>query len=295
MELKEVISELEKYDGVYKEAQVNYALEHQAEITPYLINILKNVIANPSTSISDKNYFGHIYALMLLGYFKETKAHDVLIELFSLPDKLIEELYGDIALEECRSALYQTCGGSVEKIKKMVLDKNVSESMRNSAADALLYAVVDGVLTREEALKFYSALFPGDETVPAATFWGFIACDICDLCPDDQAYDVIKRAYRDNLIDTTIIGFKEFQKAIDDGVEVCLDKIRYEKIMRLNSDFHKRMSWWACFEGKVKDDIDFNFNPELLALLTAGPVPKKKTKKKPKPKLIPKKKKKRKK
>lgn len=248
MELKEVISELEKFDGKYKREQVTYAIEHQEEITPYLMDILKNVLEDPVKYSEDENYFGHIYALILLGYFKETKAHDILIEVFSLPEEFIDDLFGDIALEEFKGALYQTCGGSVDKIKKLALNKAVPDSTRNSAISALLYAVVDGIITREETLKFLGKLFRGNETIKPSNFWSFVACDICDLCPDDKTYEVIEKAYEDNLIEEGIVDFEEFQEAIERGVEFCLDNIRREKEGRLLDDVHAMMSWWACFE-----------------------------------------------
>ncbi|MDZ7725580.1 MAG: DUF1186 domain-containing protein [candidate division KSB1 bacterium] len=249
MELKKVISELEKFDGRYKREKVTFAIEHQKEITPHLISILKEVTKNPIKFIQDKNYFGHIYALMLLGYFKEEKAHKVLIELFCLPDSIIDGLFGDIAAAEFTGALYQSCGGSVDEIKKLALNKNVPDLTRNSACDALLYAVVDRIITREEALRFLSTLFTGEETTSPSDFWGLVACDICDLCPDKNSYEVIKQAYFDNLIHDGIVAFEEFQEAIDLGVEASLNNIRQDKQARLLDDIHEMMSWWACFEG----------------------------------------------
>ncbi|MBN1997346.1 DUF1186 domain-containing protein [candidate division KSB1 bacterium] len=248
MEIANVISELEKFDGKYKREQVTFAIEHQEEITPHLMNILENVLKDPSKFIKNENYFGHIYAFMLLGYFRETKAHELLIKLFNLPCDIIEDLYGEIALGELKGALYQTCGGSVEQIKKLALNKNVSDSTRSSATSALVYAVADGIVTREEILDFTSSLFKGDETNLPSNFWSFVACDICDLCPDDRAYEVIISAYADGLIEDGVVGLEEFEESIKKGPESCLSEVRNEKNHQLSENFHERMVWWACFE-----------------------------------------------
>lgn len=249
MELSEVIAELKKFDGKYKREEVTYAIEHQKEITPHLISILKEVTKDPIKFIQDENYFGHIYALILLGYFKEKKAHKVLIDLFCLPDSIIDDLFGDIATEEFTGALYQTCSGSIDEIKKLAINKNAPDLTRNSACDALLYAVVDGIIRREEALRFLSTLFTGEETAGPSNFWGLVACDICDLCPDKDSNEVIKQAYSANLIHDGIVAFEEFQEAIDLGVEASLNNIRQDKEARLLDDIHEMMSWWSCFEG----------------------------------------------
>jgi len=261
MDIETIIFELERYDGTYKREQVTYALEHKEEITPYLLSILKNVAADPLTFIQNENYFGHVYALILLGFFKEVKAHKLIINLFSIPEQLIEELFGDIAYENLQEALYQTCGGSLESIKQMVLNKNISDSTRNSAISALLYAVVDDIASREEVLTFLSSLFTGNETEKPSDFWSYVACDICDLCPDTHSYEVIKKAYSDGLIEDGIVGLEEFQEAIDLGVEKSLDHIRQDKLIRLPDDFHDMMSWWACFVENNKTSVPTASNP----------------------------------
>ena len=159
MDIKKVILEFEKYDGTYKREHVSYALEHREEITPYLLGILKSVTDDPQTYIQNENYFGHIYALILLGFFREVKAHKLIIDLFSIPEQYIKALFGDIMHENLPGALYQTCGGSIETIKQLAVNKNVPDSTRNAAISVLLYAVSDNVVSREEIL----AVLPNNE------------------------------------------------------------------------------------------------------------------------------------
>ncbi len=146
MELTEVLAAFEKFDGKYKHDQVAYALEHQGEITSHLTKILKNILDNPLEYITKKDYYAHIYALILLGYFKETKAHQLIIDLFSIPEDFITELFGDIATDNLPIVLFQTCGGSLENIETLILDKNAPDTRRISAVGSMLYAVADEVI-----------------------------------------------------------------------------------------------------------------------------------------------------
>jgi hypothetical protein len=136
-----------------------------------------------------------------------------------------------------------------------VLNKEAPDSSRNYAVGALLYAVADGVMKREELLTFLSSLFTGNETEPCSDFWSFIACDICDLCPDEAAYEVIKQAYADNLINDQIVAFEEFQEAIALGVEDSLNNLRRNKEMDIPENIHDAMSWWACFNANERINI----------------------------------------
>ncbi len=259
MELQEVINSLEIFSGHYKSEEVTYAMEHKEEITPYLLNIIENVMQRPEKYVEKENYWGHIYALILLGYFEEKKFHQQLIKLCCLPDKTIEVLFGDMALENFKVVLYQTCGGSVDQIKELILNKSAPDSSRNSAASALLYAVADGIISREEILTFLCTLFTGDETDRPSAFWSFLACEICDLCPDDSAFETLKNAYENGLIDESIVNFIEFEEAMDLGVENSIARIKKDKQLHIPEDIHRTMSWWACFEENNKFGITPSF------------------------------------
>ena len=292
MDLTEVLAVFEKFDGKYKRDQVTYALEHQEEITPHLIKILKNILENPVEYVSKEDYYAHIYALILLGYFKETKAHQLIIDLFCIPDDFIDELFGDIATDNLPVVLFQTCDGSLENIKTLILNKNAPDTSRVSAVGSMLYAVADEVISREEVLAFLGTLFTGEETNPSSNFWGFIASDICDLCPDEHTFEIIKKAYDDGLILSDIVGYEEFEESMELGVDTCLNRNKQNMQQAIPEDIHDSMSWWACFEQK-EQKMDQLFSTTTISTSTINR--KKKPKKKVKNKNLRHKKKKKKK
>ena len=49
-----------------------------------------------------------------------------------------------------------------------------------------------------------------------------------------------------------MIGYESFEKALQDGEEKCLEKVKKELRYRSLDDLHSRMSWWACFKSKEK-------------------------------------------
>lgn len=91
--ISEILNGLKIYDGVYKKELIEAAIERKEEITPFLINILKQVLSDTAEYIDHNEYHDHIYALMLLGHFKEHRAHKVIVDLFSLPDDIPHELF----------------------------------------------------------------------------------------------------------------------------------------------------------------------------------------------------------
>ena len=47
--------------------------------------VLEKVLSDPIRYVQEPNHFGHIYAIELLGHFREPRAHHVIVDLFSWP------------------------------------------------------------------------------------------------------------------------------------------------------------------------------------------------------------------
>ena len=141
MNISKILSDFQHYDGHYKRRQIDAAIKQKAEIIPELIKILEQVCADPDHYINDIRYYAHIYALMLLGHFREHQSHAVILDLFSLPDDQPYDLFGDLVTENLPTILVRTCGVSVEGIKRLITNKSADEYCRNSAIQAMSYAV----------------------------------------------------------------------------------------------------------------------------------------------------------
>jgi hypothetical protein len=244
--ISSILAAFETFDGIYKRDEVDAALALQDEITPYLIDVLKNVLADPEATLDKPDYFGHIYAIQLLGCFREVRAHDVIIDLASLPSEMPHDLFGDTITESLASILFATCDGSVKRIQELLLNRKADEYCRNAAARALAYAVVEGIVSREEIMALFGSLFTGDEADSDSYFWSFVASSVCNLYPE-ELMPVIKKAFADGLIFDGFIGPESFERALRQGKERALRVPKDELERYVPDDFHDRMSWWACF------------------------------------------------
>jgi hypothetical protein len=253
-QISEILNGLKIYDGIYKKELIETAIEQKEEITPFLINILNRVLSDPAEYIDHNDYYDHIYALMLLGHFKEHRAHKVIVDLFGLPDNIPDSLFGDITTSDLPVILLNTCGGSMDLIESMALNKRVNDYCRISALQAMAYAIVENIMAREDVLAFYGQLFTGNETDPDSDFWGLLANLVCDLYPE-ELMDTIKKAYEEGLIFPGIIGYKEFEAALRDGREKCLNKLRIDLKNCSLDNIHDSMSWWACFKQENEPPV----------------------------------------
>jgi len=174
-QIAEILDGLKINVGKYEREFIDQAVTLKDEITPYLIQILESARTNPDQFIESFDRFDHNYALMLLGHFREPKAHEVIVELFSLPGETPYDLFGDIVTEDLPTLLVNTCGNSIDLIKSLLMNQNASPYCRVSAANALTYAVVDGIAPRKEILQLLGELLTGDKVEPESDFSSFIS------------------------------------------------------------------------------------------------------------------------
>ncbi len=250
-EISAILQSLERYSGHYEHEAVDAAIAHREEITPYLIDSLEKLAADPAPYVEDLNYYLHTYALMLLGHFRETQAHEAIVKVFGLsfPGDSLYSLFGDITTADLPIILFNTCGGSFDLIKSLVLNRQADDFARDAAARALVYGVTAGQLPRQEVLTFFSTLFTGDEAEPSSSFWSLIGNCILDLQPRELA-PLIKDADERGLLDGVMFDDGDVSKALSLSVDECLKRVRQEMERDSLDDLHKVMSSWANLGGE---------------------------------------------
>lgn len=252
MNIEDILKSFELYEKEYKREAVDAAIAQQEEITPHLISALEDVLKEPE-KFTDYNsdYFGHNYAFMLLGYFGEEKAHDVIVNISSLPEELPDKLFGDLVTEDLPVVLLRTCGGNVEKIKELILNKDAYEYSRGAAINALSYAYLEGYISREEIVSFYRELFAEKVAEPDSVFYDLLAGSVYDIYPE-ELMETVKTAYDAELINPGFIGYDEFIELLEKGKDECINRLQEDLKKRQTSNVHDSMSWWACFEQPQK-------------------------------------------
>jgi hypothetical protein len=259
MEIPEVLEAFKINDGIYKREYVEAAVQHKDEIIPHLIGILDKVLSDPALYL-ENDYFDHLYAVILLGHFGAHQAHKTIIDVFSMPGESLYEIFGDTITEDLPAILFKTCGGSLDEIRALALNKDAYVYCRSSALKAMVYAVVDGMVSREEVLEFFGSLFTGNEAEPDSDFWSFAAGCIRDLYPE-ELMPVIEKAYQDEMIDPWFIAPRDFEKALERGKEYAFGQVRKNMERRMPADVHKLMSWWACFKSEEQYAVPLDSVP----------------------------------
>ena len=247
-DIQALLARFDYTDGVYLRDEMDIAVAHREAITPHLIALLDDLADNPLRyTLEGRN--GHVYAVSLLSHFRETAAHRAIIRAFTVPREQLEELWGDMITETLPTLLHRTCGGSLDRIRALVVDREVDPFVRGAAIEALTFAVAEGVADRDETVAFVQGLFTGEEAEADSFFWSNLVATLCDLHPGDSM-ELIRRAYADNLVQQDYIAPEDVERSLALDRAEAMDALRERTRRRMPADLHRYISWFAEFQPK---------------------------------------------
>jgi hypothetical protein len=244
MELREILSQLERNEGCFPRAAVQEAVGRRMEMVPALLRILDEVARDPEAFASDRDRMIHIYAMYLLAQFRDIRAYPLLVRIFSAPGQLPLDLAGDVVTEDLGMILASVSDGEMSGMASLVENEEANEYVRSAALDGLVTLVVCGEQSRDGMMDYFRSLFHKLERRPSMVWNGLVsAC--AHLCPVEVVKE-IRQAYQDNLVDPDFIRWKSIERALELGKEAAIKELKRSN--RLVTDVEKEMEWWACFD-----------------------------------------------
>jgi hypothetical protein len=247
-DIQALLARFDFADGVYLHDEMDIAVAQREAITPHLIALLEDLADNPLRyTLEGRN--GHVYAVSLLAHFQETAAHQAIIRAFTVPGEQLEELWGDMITETLPTLLHRTCGGSLDRIRALVVDREVDPFVRGAAIEALTFAVAERVADRDETVAFVQGLFTGEEAEADSFFWSNLVATLCDLHPGDSM-ELIRRAYADNLVQQDYIAPEDVERSLALDRAEAMEALRERSRRRMPADLHRYISWFAEFQPK---------------------------------------------
>jgi hypothetical protein len=237
-----LIIDLDEYTGFTKHELVDEAVARREEIIPRLLAILQKILDDPEQWLEEDHDIGP-YALILLAYFQEPRAHRLILDLFSLPGRLPDDLFGDLIGETLPTLLIRTCGGSLEGIKELILNRRADGFCRWSACRALGYAVVKGLAERAAVLRFLSSLLKKDEAPEDSFFWTGVVDTLIDLHPGD-VLEAIFAAYEAGLVEESFATLGEIRSQAAMDQEAVLAELAKNMAEHASENVHDYMAWW---------------------------------------------------
>jgi Protein of unknown function (DUF1186)/SEC-C motif len=259
MHIDEILNCFNNPNGQFPKAALTAALEQQAEITPYLLAIIKNV-AHHHESISTDN-MDYTFALYLLSKFKEKQALPYILAIAALPGTVPEDLLGDCITEALSRFIVSTFNDDLASIKAVIENPKLNEWSRNAALKSLLGLVALGHLRREELIVYLRSLFHSN-LADDEEFTTRLVDVASDLYPE-ELMDEINIAFDQDKINIDCIDRQWVEESLKQGKEACLAKYVYnDKFHSPIDDVEEDMNWMVAFNGSWDKRSYENFIPE---------------------------------
>lgn len=244
----DILADLDFWTGRSKIHLVHEATERWGTIVPHLLAHLEQVLTDPDGYLNEDHDLLP-YALVLLAHFREERAHPLMVSLFSLPGELTLDLVGDMRTTALPALLLRTCGGALDGIKTLILNREADEFVRWAAMETLCLAVIAGLADRDEIIGFLAGLMTGDEAERGSHFWSGVVNSLCDLYPAD-VMEVVRKGYADGLILPGVIRIEDFEESLADGMEEALNGLRRELEWRLPDEIEGLVAMCEYFDSQ---------------------------------------------
>ena len=248
MELNEILSVLEENTSrKFPRLALESAISQQKAITPLLLKALEDAKANIDEIYKKPDYFLHIYALHLLAQFRETKAYPLIVDFFSIPGRITQDVTGDLVTEDLGRILASVCGGDLKPIKGLIENIEINEYVRSAALKSLLVLAAQDVISREQVCQYCQDLFPKVER-DGGFWWTDLVTSSARLCPTDELLQLIEDSFEEGLVDEFFVGRGDIEYYRKLGPEGALKELREDRHYTFVEDVLVEMEWWHCFQ-----------------------------------------------
>ncbi len=223
MTIPEILDTFGQRNEYFPHRAINAARSKRQEITPVLINIVKDTVENYK-QFPEKN-LAIIYALFLLSEFREVAAFSQILALARLPDRYPEIILGDWLLDGLPQFIVSTYTGDTLAIKALIEDKSVHVEARDAGMRALLGLFGQGKLERGEIISFFKQLFHSPLS-QEKQFVTHLINNATDMYPEELLPE-IEKAFRDGRVDLRYIHLDDVHRDLERGKEACLERFIY--------------------------------------------------------------------
>lgn len=248
-----LLAVLEDPAASYQWAAMDEAVRQREAITPLLLERLDSVIADPQREV-DHPTPGLMYALVLLGHFREQRAHEPLLRLAALPAATVDYLLGDAITELLPVWLWQTSGGEQSGLKRLLEDREASGYCRGGAAEALAFGALYGFFEREPIEDDLVALLQDSASaMPGNPVLNSVYMALITLYPDRHT-PFLREWLRSGVSDIWPAEEGELDELLETPRDRWLADSRTAVDQRFPETVHGYMSHWAGFQPGFRDE-----------------------------------------
>ena len=183
--------------------ELRNAIAHQEEVTPLLLEALRDFTENPEGYSEEEGNCLHMVALALLGQFREAALFPIIQDISDRfdPDTWGEETaYEELILCIPEHAMARIIASvitnDIDKLKAIIIDHGQDIELRCRALEALKSCYFEGDIERSDLTRFLSNVFETfalqHDSPDFCPLW-MVLYDLClDIHPQEMLDDILR-------------------------------------------------------------------------------------------------------
>jgi hypothetical protein len=244
MHLETALKALEHARHPFPEEAIRWAMAHRAEITPALLESLRE----PPARIMEREggWFLNVLAMYLLAQFREKAAFEPIIDFHAAITEAEEDLTEGVVTEGLSRILASLYLGDDLAIRRLIENAETNEWVRGAAVDVYPSLLASGQITRSEVVAYFRYLLDAGLEREWSHVWDALAA-ACGAIHPDGFVPSLESAFAADLIDPFYYSPENLRRDLELTPEQALANA-FAHRTPLIEDTVRELSWWACFQ-----------------------------------------------
>lgn len=249
MTIDEILNEFSQRKGYFPKKAVEAAIAQKEIIIPHLLDHLHTVVEmGDSITEGDRELDITLFAIFLLGEFRETRAYPLIIKVVSAAPATVDYLIGDTITEGLNRILASVYDGDLIPLKSLIEGDSVDEFVRGSALRTFIPLYEAEMITREAVLEYFTSLFRGGLTRQYNQVWN-VLCSVAEEFGFSELLPDIRQAFTDELTEP-FYGDEDY---LEKELVKHAGTTQFDPMFTgLIDNTVAELKDWACFQPKPK-------------------------------------------
>jgi len=251
--LKSVLKEIREPFSTFPKDAVRWARKHPEEVTPHLIQIIKDVPEYARRRAADSEApetAAHIIALYLLTEFNQRDVLQPLMEILTDPDEDVVDAFRDV-LDQDMAQILGRLADDPDELLPLICDADVNDTVRRDSVEAMIWMVTEGKLSRNDAvarlLNWLQQSRDNNDTVLST----WIALCLLDLGAS-SALEILVEACDAGALEEVWICTEEIEDALADGDASFFETLNNHRFNRVEHTVVELAAW--NWDGSQDDE-----------------------------------------
>lgn len=245
--MKALLESIRYPAGRFPRNELQQIIDRREEAIPQLLQMMRELRQDGEQLRHDPSRFDYMFGTYLLAQFRVKEFYPLLVDILSLPENIVEDLFGDAITESMGRILASVYDDNPEPLQRLIENPSVYQYVRGQALSALVALVFNHRIAREFVMDYLKQLLNGkisDEEYYVNAM--IVYC--CNALYPEEVYEDIKQLYARDAVDTFFIRRQTVNTTLTRSKEHVLGKNQQLTQYKYIDDTIAELQGWAGFQ-----------------------------------------------